>query len=123
MAEVLRLLCLHCRELADVDPDAVQRGCPSCGNTGTPADLDDTVTLTITTHELRVLTIWASNYAESIKEQPGCEDSPKVVHGILDGIGQYTAAPLSLRQEISDVRAAFPCSQVAVYRDGETTDI
>lgn len=119
----MRLLCLHCRTITTASEDSPPlSGCPGCGSTAVPADADDTVTITLTTQELRVLTIWASNYAEAIKAQPNCAEAPKVVTGILDEIGRYTALPLSMRQEIADLRAEF--GEVAVYRqDGTPTDI
>lgn len=120
----MRLLCCHCREITEVDPEGEPlRACPQCGSTATPADADDTATVTLTKHELRIIGIWASNYAEGIKNSPGCEDSPKVVYGILDHLGTQTDVALSMRQEMADVRAAFPDSKVTVYRNGEETDL
>lgn len=108
-----RLLCVPCRNVVEVTPDHRLTACPSCGSTGVPADADDTVTLTITTHELRILTIWASNWA--------AQDAvmAPVVRGILDGLAQYTAAALSLSQEIADLRAAFPNATVTVLDAGD----
>lgn len=118
----MRLLCLDCRE-ATVwnEGDSGLSGCPACGATGVPADLDDTVTVTLTTHELRVLTIWASNWAEHISTS--CPQAPAQIRGILDEIGKSTAAALSLSQEIADLRADPAVSHVVVYRDGEPTDL
>lgn len=121
----MRLLCCHCREITEVDPEGpTLTACPHCGSTSTPADADDLAIVTTTKHELRILCIWASNYAESIKDRPGCGDSPKVVYGILDHIGTQTDVALSMRQELADVRAAFPDSEVTVRRaDGTETDL
>ncbi|WP_432169040.1 hypothetical protein [Streptomyces sp. 1222.5] len=120
----VRLLCCHCRAITELAPDAEPlRACPKCGSTAVPADADDTVTVTLTKHELRILGIWASNYAEGIKDRPGGEDSPRVVYGILDHLGTQTDVALSLRQDLADVRAAFPSSRVTIYRNGEETDL
>ncbi|MFJ5532465.1 hypothetical protein [Streptomyces sp. NPDC093261] len=118
-----RLLCLHCRNVTEVDPDGEPlRCCPGCQSTGVPADADDTVTLTLTTHELRVLTIWASNWAEAIKHDS--PDAPTVIYGILDEAGRTTSAALSMRQEIADLRAMPGVGEVTVYRsDGTVTDL
>ncbi|MFF3884015.1 hypothetical protein [Streptomyces sp. NPDC001914] len=120
----MRLLCCHCREITELAPDAEPlHACPNCGSTAVPADLDDTATVTLTNHELRILCIWASNYAEAIKNSPGSEDSPKVIYGILDHLSTQTDAALSMRQEMADLRGALPGSTVTVYRNGEGTDI
>jgi len=118
----IRLLCLRCRATLELPRDHDLTACPECGSHGVPADLDDTAAVTLTTHELRILTMWASNWAQSIADKPRCEDSPQVIQGILDHLGQQTAAPLSLAQELADLRAAFPESDVTVHRDGKTTN-
>lgn len=121
----MRLLCLHCRETTEVDPEgSALTACPHCGSTSAPADADDQVTITLTVHELRILCIWASNYAENIKDNPGCGDSPRAVYGILDHLGTQTDTPLSMRQELADLRSALPNSTVTVRRaDGTETDL
>lgn len=113
-----RLLCMACGSEADQTPD--MRACPSCGDAShPPADLSDAVSLTISTHELRILTMWASNWAHSIEERyPG---SNKAVSIILDRLATQTDAPLSLSQEIADLRREF--GEVRVYRDGNEVDI
>lgn len=121
----MRLLCCHCREITDVDPEGEPlRACPNCGSTSVPADADDTATVTLTKHELRILCIWASNFAEGIKDREGCEDSPKVVYGILDHLGTQVDVALSMRQEMADVRAEFPDATVTIRRgDGTEVDL
>lgn len=116
------LLCLNCGEELDVPDDADLRGCPKCGSTAIPADLDQTHDVRITAHELRILTMWASNYAAAIEEKhPG---SSRAVQTICDRLNTQVSIPLTLRQELADVRAAFPDSAVKVYRgDGTETDL
>lgn len=110
------LLCLDCGAPTDVPPGAFLRGCPACGSTSIPADRDDTVTLTITAHELRVLTMWAANWAQKIGHG-------HVVQGITDRMGTQTAVALTLGQEIADVRAAFPEARIEVRgENGEVID-
>ena len=121
-----RLLCLACSEESVVSDDVHTHGCPKCGDTvGVPADLADTVNIHITNHELRILTIWASNYADAMDQlHPNDVPLRPVVQGIIDRIGTQTTVPLTLSQEIADVRALFPDSEVHVYRaDGTEMDI
>lgn len=123
MTNSWRALCLNCRAVTEnVHEDDKITGCPACGDQGVPANADETVTLTLTKHELRVLTIWASSYAAQ-GPALGYPNMPRVAQGILDEIGRYTDAALSLQQEISDVRQAFPESDVRVYRDGKLSDL
>ncbi len=120
----MRLLCLHCREISDVEQTETESCCPVCGDVNIPAYADDTVTLTLTTHELRILTMWAANWAAKIDTTPDAYyDAAHVITGICDHLAQYTDAPLTLTQEFADLRATFPDATVTVYRDGQETDL
>jgi hypothetical protein len=116
----MRLLCLACGE--ETAPTGPLSACPHCGNQGVPADLDDMSSITLSTHELRILTMWADNWATYIeKRHPG---SQRVIRTILDRLATQTAAALTLRQEIADVRAAFPDAEVKVHDSrGRETDL
>lgn len=117
-----RLLCLACGGEADTLTAGPLDACPNCGDKGVPADLEDVTSITLTTHELRILTIWASNWANAIASQH--PNTPRVLQTILDRIGMQTSAALTLRQEIADIRAAYPDSKVTVYNDrGEEVDL
>lgn len=111
MSEIKRLLCLYCGHVSEVDPSEVTE-CPTCHSTARPADLDDTVDIHITKHELRVLTIFASEHAERI-------GLPVVTRTILDRLTIQTEIPLSLEQELADVRQRFGHGNVKLIR-GDT---
>jgi len=115
----MRLLCLQCAAETEADPESELSGCPSCGDSAhVPANLDDTVNITITRHELRILTIWANNWAHSHDDEPG----QKAVRTILDRLGTQTDTPLTLGQEIADLRAAFGDVRV-ISSGGEEVDL
>lgn len=107
------LLCLHCGTETEARDDLV--ACPRCGDSQhTPANLDDSVTIHISTHELRVLTMWATNWAGRIESRhPG---SVAAVSTIIDRLTpQVTSAvALTLTQEIADIAAAFPGAEIRV---------
>lgn len=57
--------------------------CPKCGHNGVPcADDQQLQHVTINKHELRILGIWAENYAHSVKDKPGNEHMPDIVYAI-----------------------------------------
>jgi hypothetical protein len=60
--------CLICNQEFTKEDLKHASSCPKCGNTGLPADSKDDVVIKINWHELRILTIWAENYARSIKD-------------------------------------------------------
>ena len=101
------ILCVTCRStFSDEELDALGNvtSCPACGSTGVPADLTDSVTVTLTRHELRILTIWASNYAHSIKDSSlSTQDPVACINGLLSGIRNQTEGPLTIAEELQDV--------------------
>ena len=109
----MRFLCLACsewstKEEADAAFAAGRPGCPKCGDTGVPSASDDEVTVKITWHELRVLVMWAENWAHSNKKET--PKMPRVVYGIADRLALQhldKAAPLTMRGEIAALREAF----------------
>lgn len=95
--------------------------CPGCGARGVPADTEDTVTVTLTKHELRILTIWAGNWADL--HGTALPSMPAVIQGIVDELGKSTDVAMSLSQEISDLRAAFPKADVRMFGGGRETEL
>jgi hypothetical protein len=115
------LLCLCCGSTTEQRPGLT--GCPSCGcSEHVPADLGDTLTVTLTRHELRILTFFATYWANRHQQS-----NPHTVAGvqlICDRLGTQTDTALTLGQEIADVRAAFPDSAVTVTNSrGEEVDL
>ena len=111
-----RLLCVRCREITTGTPEQIANltCCPGCGSLGSPADLDNSVTLTITRHELRILTIWAANWENHIVKERGTRETRSAMTGICAGLAQYTDAPLSISQEIADLHTLPGVSNVTV---------
>lgn len=111
-----RLLCLCCGNVTETSEPL--NACPECGDRAhIPADLADTVTVTLAKHELRILTFWAAARAAELGD-----DAQKPMRVILERLGTQTDVALTLSQELSDLRATFPDSKVTVYRDSEETD-
>lgn len=95
------ILCVECRSTFSDEEIEGHTSCPHCGSTGIPADLNDMVEIKITAHELRILTIWASNYAYSIKRSS--PSAVEVVEGICKGLkGQTPNTHLSLLSELQE---------------------
>ncbi len=92
--------CTSCRaEFDDLPRDC----CPSCGTTGVPMAIEDDFTLKINLHELRCLTIWASNYASKNFDA----DSKRALTGILGAIRPQLPrnVPLTLGDEFQELRS------------------
>lgn len=116
----MKLLCMNCGAVIEGSDELLR--CPECGSDATPASLDDTLTIHITSHELRILTIWASNWAHAIREQH--PDAGNPIKVILNRLAPQTDVPLTLSQEIADIRASFSESEVTVYDGhGEKMDL
>ena len=115
--ETLNLLCLVCGEPSYVTeaPDE----CPNCGDIGTPADLDKTATVTLTKHELRILTFWAEAYAR-LYARMGYDPSNRMaltLKTIFDRISMQTDTPLTLMQDVANIRSEM------AEKFGDTVDL
>lgn len=103
----MNLLCLVCGEPSYVTeaPDA----CPHCGDIGTPADLDNTATVTLTKHELRILTFWADAYAR-LYQRMGMDPTGRMsstLKTVFDRLSMQTDTSLSFMQDMADVRSSM----------------
>lgn len=64
MSAAKTIRCTECRhEFAD--EEATGASCPNCGTEGVPMAIADDVTIRINWHELRILCMWASNFAST----------------------------------------------------------
>lgn len=99
------LLCLVCGEPSYVTE--TPSACPFCGDQSAPADLDKMVTISLTEHELRILTFWTEAYAR-LYERIGYDPTRRMslmVKTIFDRLSMQTTTPLSLTQDMANVRA------------------
>lgn len=98
-------MCMNCRRQFTDAEIAGATGCPACGSQGVPADPRKTMTVTLTTHEWRLLCIWAHNWGEQCGTKHG-----NPINGIADAIREQnpTAPPLTMGEEMAGVRQAFP---------------
>lgn len=80
-----------------------QSACPACGTKSLPCDPTKDVQIKINTHELRILTIWADNWARAHGEP----QSQKTLSCILQRLAtQLPGTPLTLASEIKDLQDA-----------------
>ena len=79
-------------------------GCPKCGSQGVPCGVEKDVTVEINWHELRILVIWAENWAQQCKRRASDDSSekmPKTVTAIARRLQAQrpTFGPLTLSEE------------------------
>lgn len=81
------------------------QACPACGSTGVPCDIREDVAVSINWHELRILGIWATNYAATLSEP-----SQRVLRAILKRLqAQHpTMMPLSWEEEVRVLQTEMP---------------
>jgi hypothetical protein len=90
--------------------------CPACGTRGLPCTDSDQVMVSVNWHELRVLVIWAENYAGKQVDQQG-KQLAKVVLSIARRIedqhpDRALALPLSLAGELRQLMDEHPQTQI-----------
>lgn len=76
--------------------------CPKCASSGVPCATEKDFLLAINWHELRVLCIWASNYAEKLDN-----DAKLCLRGIIFRLEHQAPneTPLTLGGEVRDAQA------------------
>lgn len=109
MEQVKDILCVECRKTFTDEETATVTACPACGTTGLPALISDSLDIKITRHELRILLMWASNYAHDIEKSSPTLSAIKCVEGIAKGIREQhpEADPLTLSEELQVVADTF----------------
>ena len=83
--------------------------CPCCGSTGLPCDPSDDFLIEVNWHELRILGIWASNWADKLDD--GAQAS---LRGILSRLERQAPdrAPLTLGGELRQMRQAIATGEL-----------
>jgi len=81
--------------------------CPNCQTTGLPCAIAEDVTIKINWHELRILGIWADNWAQR-PDIP--DDSKRIVAKIIQRIESQhpEMTPLTLSGEILKLQEEMP---------------
>lgn len=120
------IICSKCSAQFDADRlDDTVTACPECGARVLPMSEDNFVNIRINIHELRVLGIWAENYA-SIKDHenldnPNHEDMRELIDAITNRIRKQLpdpSMPLTLFQEFEQLRETFPKFEITLIRNG-----
>lgn len=112
----------RCTDCYTTHADELQLSCcPTCGTTSLPSDTKDDVTLAINWHELRILTIWATNYAKhSLPDDGPGQRTLKSIIGRLQDQHQERI-PLTLDGEFkklskhAEVQVIGPDGKTKVY--------
>lgn len=94
--------------------------CPTCGTASVPSSIADDVTIRINWHELRILGIFASNWAERCDEGPA--KTARCVRSILKRIhAQHPErAPLTLAEEFAELTTL---GDIEVHSGGKVTKL
>lgn len=106
--------CTHCEaEFTDEECVGVT-ACPSCGSKGIPCDMAEDVQVTINWHELRILGIWAENWAR--RNESEYPDMVEVLNTITNRLERQhpTKTPLMLFKELKELP-----HNVQVIQDGK----
>lgn len=112
MADRVTTRCTHCgTEFTDEQLEGLQ-SCPKCGTRGTPCAIADDVMIKVNWHELRLLGMWADNWAHTPNFP---EDSQRVIAAILTRIeAQFPdKTPLTLAGEVRQLQAEYPTLELA----------
>ena len=108
--------CVDCRAEFTKDEIANANACPRCGTKRLPALITDDLSMQINLHELRILIIWASNWARGIKDD--ASGAQKTIRAICAALKKQLpeGTCLTMEDEMAALQEAFPQSEIL---DGE----
>lgn len=106
--------CLICNEEFTQEELKGASSCPKCENHGVPASPKEDVTIKINWHELRILAIWAENWARQIEKNGDVTTHPILtVNCIARRIQKQhpDKTPLTLSGEIEELKKTYPSTE------------
>lgn len=102
--------CVDCGARFTEDEIANSSACPKCGSVGIPCDTAQDVRVEVNWHELRILGIWAENWARHCADKASeWDDSGKRMPKTVSAICRRLQAqrrdliPLTLSEEIAEL--------------------
>ena len=109
--------CLRCRGEFTEEQIAGANACPGCGSKGVPADPARDVTIETNWHELRVLLIWAEQWAARCEESDPEGDASGLVYAIARAFeAQHPTLAdkraLTLSGEMAQLKEKYPKMEV-----------
>jgi hypothetical protein len=98
--------CIDCEGEFTEEQIAGASACPGCGSVGIPCDPANDVQVTVNWHELRILGIWAENWALKHRDSdPRMCSTIKTITRRLEG-QHPKRTPLTLTGEIAEIPGA-----------------
>ena len=96
--------------------------CPNCGTKSLPCSIVDDVNIKINWHELRILTIWAENWARQIdKQEPTDEKRLLCIMTIAQRLQKQfpDKTPVTLFGEMKELRKHFGENNIVTDLDDD----
>jgi len=107
-----QIRCVDCyKEFSRLEIEGA-KACPACGSKGVPMLISQDVTIRINWHELRILAIWASRWAD---KENFPDDGRATLQNILKRLRTYRpagSAPLTLIEEFKELQKTFPGAEL-----------
>jgi hypothetical protein len=106
-----KVMCVACSNVIEYEGESTGlNACPKCGDKGIPFDPGDNVSVSINAHELRILTMWAERFVQTIKDEHVQGTMGKALKGIGKRLREQ--APLKnvtlfLAEELEALRGVF----------------
>lgn len=116
------LWCTTCGARFTEEEIAGYNSCPECEDEGVPCPTEKDFTVDINWHELRVLCIWAENWARAVKDEQNESRPLRTVHAIARRLQTQAKdndlAPLTLSQEILELQTLPEVKEQVEVMDG-----
>lgn len=116
--------CVACRAEFTNQEIEGKSACPACQSKSIPCDINMDVRVKINIHELRILGIFAENYARSTKDQSLLHVIDMIAQSIEAQLPPKKWRPLTMSRELRDLKEQFPKSKITFLPDnGEPEEL
>ncbi len=118
--------CIKCDSLFTDEEIEGHNSCPNCKTKNIPLDLNNNVNIKINIQELRILCMWAENYAVTVDNKNLDDAYHESLVGTVDKIASKInkqlisinkGTSLTMTDEIKEVQKIYP--KTDFYRDGK----
>jgi len=101
--DIKTVRCIHCRsEFSDAEVEGHEH-CPVCNVENMPMPIAQDVQIKINWHELRILCIWADNWARGVCDERARKDLSSIIRLLEDQRPDLGFPALTLKGELQEI--------------------
>lgn len=123
MSELRSVRCTECRSEFTEAEIFEATSCPRCGTASVPQSICQDVTVSINWHELRILCMWAENWANEKCETGSKKALASIIAALEEQRPDGSFPSLTLRGELQELADCGNIREAEIHQDGKVERI